>query len=159
MRIGVVSDTHSRAIPRQLVDDFKKVDLIVHAGDFCSQKDLKKFTQLKEVKGVHGNMDDEEVKSLFPRRQMFYIEKCLIGIYHGEGARAQVLDFVKKEFAYKKPDIVIFGHSHCPLNECIDNVLYFNPGSPNDIIAPYCSYGILEIENGQINSSIIKIEE
>ena len=41
MKIGIVSDTHSMAIPQQLLDDFKGVDLIIHTGDFCSSDDFK----------------------------------------------------------------------------------------------------------------------
>ena len=56
-------------------------------------------------------------------------------------------------------DCVIFGHSHQPFNETIDHVLYFNPGSPNDIIsAPYCSYGILEVTDKKIVAKLIKVK-
>jgi putative phosphoesterase len=62
MKIGVVSDTHSRKIPLQLLDELKAVDFIIHAGDFCSVNDLQIFKRLKEVKAVYGNMDEPEVK-------------------------------------------------------------------------------------------------
>jgi putative phosphoesterase len=55
-------------------------------------------------------------------------------------------------------DVVIFGHSHWPVNETINNVLYFNPGSPNDVVrAPYCSYGIINIDAGKISAKIVKV--
>ena len=53
--------------------------------------------------------------------------------------------------------MLVFGHSHQPMNEIKDGILHFNPGSPTDkIFAPFNSYGILEI-NDKINGKIIKI--
>ena len=49
MKIGVVADTHSLALPKQMLDDFKNVDLIIHAGDFCSMKVIEKLKKIKEV--------------------------------------------------------------------------------------------------------------
>jgi len=159
MKIGIVSDTHSHKIPQQLLDDFKDVDLIVHAGDFCSTEDLKAFKRIKEVRAVYGNMDGLELRQILPERDIFQVGGLTVGVYHGHGAPERVLDFARAEFKKDKVDIVIFGHSHQPVNEVIDHILYFNPGSPNDVVrAPYCSYGILEIEDGKVSGKIIRIE-
>ncbi len=158
MRIGVVSDTHSNKIPKVIFDDFKRVDLIIHAGDFCSLKDLKQWQAIKELKAVYGNMDEGPVRQILPERLIFSLDNFSFGVYHGSGPRATILESVKNQFRKEKLDIVIFGHSHQAFNEKMDDVLYFNPGSPNDTIsAPYCSYGILELTNGKIFGKIIKI--
>ncbi|MBF0478762.1 MAG: metallophosphoesterase family protein [Candidatus Omnitrophica bacterium] len=160
MRIGVLSDTHSKILPSVMIEDFKTVDLIIHAGDICTLDDLKVLQPLAKLEGVQGNMDDAGVKNMFPRKKILRCGKKLIGVYHGEGPSKRVLDFVKKEFADDKVDVVVFGHSHCPCQEKINGVLYFNPGSPTDqVCAPYCSYGILDIEDDQVTGRIIKIEE
>ena len=161
MRIGVVSDTHSREIPHQLADVFSKVDLIVHAGDICSVEDLEFFSRIKEVVAVCGNMDDENLCCKLPKRRIFQVGKISIGLCHGRGPAKRVVDYVKEEFKEDKVDVVIFGHSHRAFNEKIGDVLYFNPGSLTDkISAPCCSYGILEIgENNNITGKIIKIED
>ena len=160
MKIGVVADTHSKALPKQMIDDFLQVELIVHAGDFCSLDILERFKTIKQVKAVHGNMDEYAIKKFLPRRQIFKSGAFTIGVYHGEGAPDQVLDKVKEEFKTEKVDAVIFGHSHRPFNEVVDHVLYFNPGSPNDtIFAPYCSYGILDLSGPRIQGQIIKVKE
>lgn len=158
MRIGVVSDTHSRELPKQMLEDFKAVDLIVHAGDFCSVDVLDQFKKLKkEIRAVYGNMDDGQVRGLLHRVEVFPCERYAIGLFHGSGPPRGLLDVVKKEFGDRKVDVVIFGHSHHPMNEVINGVLYFNPGSPNDeIFAPYCSYGIIELSD-QIEGKIIKV--
>jgi len=159
MKIGVVSDTHSRAIPRQLFDDFKDVDLIIHAGDFCTQEDLKKFTSLKEVKAVYGNMDESKLCAKLPEKSIFEWNGFSIGLFHGEGPPQKVINFVKERFKKDKVDVIVFGHSHQAFNEVIDGTLYFNPGSPNDtIFAPFCSYGILKVKDRRIVGEIIKVK-
>lgn len=158
MKIGVVADTHSQEIPKQLLNDFKNVDFIIHAGDFCSADDFKIFSQLKNVEAVYGNMDDQKIRQLFPVRQILRVEGVAIGLCHGYGPPDRIFETVKEEFKKDKVDAVIFGHSHYSLNKRVDNVLYFNPGSPNDTIrAPYKSYGILEVKDGKIRGSIIKV--
>ncbi len=160
MKIGIVADTHSREVPKQLLKDFKSVDLIIHAGDFCSLKDLEIFTKIKDVEAVYGNMDDPQIRKLFPEKQVITLEGFKIGLFHGEGPAKRTLEFTKEKFKNDSIDIVIFGHSHIPFNETIDDVLYFNPGSPNDMItAPYCAYGILELKNDKITAKEIKVKE
>jgi len=158
MKIGVVSDTHSHAVPQQLLDDFKGVDLIIHAGDICSKEDLEVFKRVQKVRAVCGNMDNNEICQIFPERDIFQAGGITIGLHHGRGPADKVLGLIKEEFQHDKVDVVVFGHSHQPMNETIDGVLYFNPGSPNDIVrAPYHSYGILEIEDGKVFGKIIRI--
>ena len=141
-----------------MLEDFKKVDFIIHAGDFCGREDLDAFKNVKEIKGVWGNMDDGEMRQLLPRRQIIKCGKFQIGLFHGEGPPKTLLDVVKSEFKDDKVDVVVFGHSHQPLNREIDGILFFNPGSPNDTLhAPYKSYGILEV-NDEIVGKIIKVK-
>ena len=160
MNIGIVSDTHSKPIPQQLIHDFENVDMIIHAGDFCGENDYKKFYEMKELKAVFGNMDEAKLKRLLPRRQIFKIGAVTFGLFHGEGTAANIFETVQNEFKKEKVNVVIFGHSHQPMNATIKGVLYFNPGSPNDAIcAPYCSYGILEIQNDKVKGTILKVKE
>jgi putative phosphoesterase len=160
MKIGVVSDTHSHDLPKQMMDDFRGVDLIVHVGDFCSGEDLKALKKINKVRAVFGNMDGLEIRQALPERDVFEAEGMKVGLYHGQGSPERVLNFVKKEFKKDKIDVVIFGHSHYPFNEVIDDVLYFNPGSPTDTVRPpYCSYGILEIRDGKAFGKIIKVRD
>ena len=159
MKIGVVSDTHSLKLPKQMLDDFKNVDLIIHAGDFCSLEVIEKFKKIKKVLGVWGNMDGSDVREIFPRKTIIKQGKFAIGLFHGEGPPQTLLKIVEAEFKDAKVDVIIFGHSHQPMNESRGGVLYFNPGSPNDLVfAPYQSYGILEI-NDAITGTIIKVNQ
>lgn len=159
MKIGVVADTHSQPVPKQLLKDFQNVDLIVHAGDFCTQDDLKVFQKIGEVKAVYGNMDDRGIRGELPEQLIFPFKGFQIGVYHGVGPQKRVPEFVQEKFKGEKVDAVIFGHSHNPFNEVIEGVLYFNPGSPTDSIsAPYLSYGIIEVKAGKLQGKIKRIK-
>ena len=160
MQIGVVSDTHSTELPPKMMKDFEKVDLIIHAGDFCDLSVYKVFAAIKETKAVAGNMDEESIRGEFPGKQVIECDGVKIGVCHGSSSSNKVLDIVKDIFKNDKIDVVIFGHSHTPFNENIGGVLYFNPGSPTDtIFAPYRSYGILNISDGSVSGKIIKVED
>jgi len=53
-------------------------------------------------------------------------------------------------------DMVLFGHTHKPFNQNIDDVLFFNPGSPtNPRNTPDKTYGIIDIDD-KIKAKIIK---
>lgn len=56
-------------------------------------------------------------------------------------------------------DAAIYGHTHCALNEVIDNILFFNPGST--IYPKYGkeSFGILEISEQKIKGTIVSLED
>lgn len=158
MHIGVVADTHSLEVPKEVLKVFKTMDMIIHAGDFCSVDDLNVFAKINTLKAVYGNMDDMQLRKKLPEVDIFTVENVTIGIFHGEGPAVRVIDFVEEKFKGKDLDVIIFGHSHYTCNELRNGTLYFNPGSPNDtIVAPYCSYGILEINGSKVKGKIIKL--
>jgi putative phosphoesterase len=160
MKIGVVSDTHSKALPASMLAAFKDVDFIIHAGDFCEDADYLAFAKIKEVKAVQGNMDGSNIRRRFPVKQILVCGSYRIGLYHGEGPPQTLLDKVKAQFKADKVDAVIFGHSHHPFNQIQGDVLYFNPGSPNDdIFAPYRSYGILHVTEKGITGELVKVHD
>jgi putative phosphoesterase len=160
MKIGVISDTHSQVVSKNVLDELKKVDLVVHAGDFCSLADYNQFKTLKEFKAVYGNMDDASLRKKLPETLVFDAEGIKIGIYHGDGAPKNIAERVKAKFSSEKVNMIIYGHSHMAESKQIGDVLLFNPGSPTDTIrAPFRSYGLIEIKNKKITAKIIKLKE
>jgi len=162
MKIGVISDTHipdrAETIPAKVLEDFKTVDMIIHAGDLV---DLKVIEELKKVcanvKAVRGNMDPPEVTDRFPEKEIITAGNYKIGVMHGSGAPVHLVDFLTRAFKDDDVDIIIFGHSHSGFNEKKGNILFFNPGSSTDkAFAPYNSYGIIEL-NDKIEARIIKL--
>jgi len=159
MKIVVLADTHSRMLPGQVAHDLSQCDLIIHAGDICDENMLQEIENLNDVEAVYGNMDNSVLRDRLPQRLVLRCEGVRIGVVHGDGAPDQLLDHIQEEFEAEDVDVVIFGHSHEPMNKKIGERLFFNPGSPNDnIFAPYCSYGILEIDGNHIKADIIKVK-
>jgi len=161
MKIGVISDTHipeqAKEIPKVILEDFKDCSLILHAGDLVTLDVLKKLKDVGRVVAVRGNMDHREVKEELPEKEVINIGNFKIGLFHGWGVPFDLINLAKRQFKDDKCDVIVFGHSHSPLSEWRDEVLFFNPGSPtNKMFSPYNSYGILEIDE-KINAKIIRI--
>jgi len=161
MKIGVIADTHipysALRLPNEICNVFKSVDLILHAGDLVEISVLDELNKLAETQAVYGNMDEFEVRKALPEKRIIEIGKFKIGLIHGYGAPFNLRNKVKKEFS-QKVDVIVFGHSHSPVNDIQDDILFFNPGSPTDkIFAKYNSYGILTIED-EIKGEIIKLK-
>ena len=162
MRIGVISDTHipdrAKEIPQKILDEFKKVDMVIHAGDLVDINVLDKLRKVcKNVTAVWGNMDPEEIKKVLPEKTILKIGNRRIGLIHGFGAPNKLIESLESVFKCDNVNIIIFGHSHYSVNEERNGILFFNPGSATDkIFSQYNSYGIIEI-NDKVEAKIIRI--
>ena len=162
MRIGVISDTHipdrAKGIPQKILDAFKDVDMVIHAGDLVSPEALEQLKSVcPDVRAVYGNMDPLEVRKILPEKEIIRVGKYSIGLMHGYGAPSSLIELMQKAFKDEHVDLIIFGHSHAPTNELVGNTLFFNPGSATDkIFFPYNSFGIIEV-NDKIEARIIKL--
>lgn len=153
----VLSDTHiphrSRVLPDLVLEELARVDAVIHAGDFTSYVFYEELKIAKSpLYAVRGNMDEDDLYNLLPETLVFEIEGVKIGLYHGIGAPWGIEKKVLDKFAeHPELNLIIFGHSHRPLKKQEGSVVLFNPGSPTDtIFAPQKSFGILEIEGGNI---------
>jgi putative phosphoesterase len=160
VKILVLSDTHipvtAQDLPQAVYDAARDVDMIFHAGDFVEKRLLDKLRSLKEVRMVYGNMDSKEVRTQLNPKEVITIGKFKIGLIHGYGAPAEIINTVTREF--DKVDCIVFGHSHAAINMKKDGILYFNPGSPTDrIFASKNSYGILEVTDKKIEGKIVEL--
>jgi uncharacterized protein len=162
MKIGVISDTHipdrAREIPQKILEEFKNVDMVIHAGDFVDLSVLKKLKSVcPNVKAVRGNMDTIEVKNELPEKKVIEAGNYKIGVMHGHGAPNKLIDLLTSVFKQDCVNIIVFGHSHYSVNEKRNGILFFNPGSATDkVFSPYNSYGIIEI-NDKVEARVIKI--
>lgn len=160
MKILVLADTHipdrAKKLPQVILEEAKKVDLIIHAGDLIDISVLNELKKINKVKAVAGNMDSSEVLKILPHKEIIAAGKFKIGLTHGEGAMNQLVEMAKNTFK-EKLDCIIFGHSHHPFSDFVEGTLMFNPGSVSDkIFAPFNSYGILEV-NDNIKAEIKRI--
>jgi hypothetical protein len=151
MKIGVISDTHADSIGsinEKIIEELKRVDLVVHAGDITSLRLLNELREINEVVAVRGNMDMLEVKKILPEREEFKVGEIKIGVIHGWGSPFGLEKKIIKRF--DDVDVIIYGHTHRAKNEWIGDLLLFNPGMARK------SYGILKIDE-TVEGEIIKI--
>lgn len=162
MKIGVISDTHvprrGYKVPQEVLDAFKNVDLIIHAGDIEDEVVLDQLSELAEVRAVCGNMDPRKLSKKLPKTDILEVEGHHIGIVHGRGAPQGLEKKVLKKFSDVDVDAIVYGHSHQSRNEVIDGILFFNPGSPTDkVFTKVNSYGILHVDDHGIRGEIITL--
>ena len=160
MRIVVLSDTHmprtAEDLPAGVYEEISKSDMIIHAGDFVEIGILNKLRKLKTTKAVCGNMDSQAIRDELKTKEIIEIGKFKIGLIHGYGAPAGMVDTVASEFT--GVDVIVFGHTHSPVNMSQDGVLFFNPGSPTDtVFAKINSFGIIEITDDAVKGKIVKL--
>ncbi|MCG2710925.1 MAG: metallophosphatase family protein [Candidatus Omnitrophica bacterium] len=160
MKIGVISDTHipvnCESIPDKIRECFSHVDMIIHAGDLTELCVLDELAQITpKVEAVRGNMDSQHAQRKLPQKKIIKAGKFKIGLIHGWGPSKNLSNRMADEF--KNVDVIIFGHSHVPVNEARNGVLFFNPGSATDtVFAKERTVGILEITD-KIKGTIIPI--
>lgn len=162
MKIGIISDTHipvnASELPGDLVKALKGCDMILHAGDLIELSVIESLEKISKTEAVCGNMDSAKVCSKLQNKKIISACDKKIGLMHGYGNPDNLVSILKEEFSAQKPDIIVFGHSHVPMNKYIDDILFFNPGSATDtVFAPYRSYGIIEIANGKVKATIHKL--
>jgi uncharacterized protein len=159
MKIIAISDTHSAPLPEALLHAIDGADLLLHAGDISDLEVYQQLRKRKAIRAVWGNVDGHELRKVLPEAEVFDCEGVKIGLVHGEGHPGSMIPRLQKRFEKTGVNVVVFGHSHCPCHEMIDGVLFFNPGSPTDTIrAPYCSYGLLELNNGKVKARIVRLK-
>lgn len=161
MRILVISDTHiprvAQDLPAKIFEEIKKADMVMHAGDFIDEDVLDKIRKAKkEVYAVYGNMDSPGLRRRLKDKETVTVGKFRVGLIHGYGAPKELMDTIRGEFG--NVDVIIFGHSHSPVNIEKNGVLFFNPGSPTDtIFAKEKTYGILEVTDKKIAGTIVRL--
>jgi putative phosphoesterase len=130
-RIGLISDTHG-FLDEKVFEYFKACDEIWHAGDFGDGVANRLIAESgREVKGVYGNIDGQEIRSEFPEQLVFMCEDVKVMIRHIGGSPPKYNPETRKALALHKPLLFISGHSHI-LKVMYDdkiNCLHINPGA------------------------------
>lgn len=130
VRIGLLSDTHSWLNPK-IYDFFKDCDEIWHAGDIGDFDVANELSAFKKLRAVYGNIDDWEIRSIFPQYQIFTIEDTKVVMTHIGGYPNAYNPDAKAIIMEEKPDIFISGHSHIlkVMRDPKLNLLHLNPGA------------------------------
>jgi putative phosphoesterase len=164
MVIGVISDTHLDNVTAEFVslveDRLSDCDLVVHAGDFIVPAVyfyLNKVTQGNLV-AVCGNMDPPRLCRMLPDRLVFEKLGIKIGLIHGWGASKDLEDRIVNLFHGDDVRCIIYGHSHYAANHTVNDILFFNPGSPTDrAYDKGKSIGYVTIQDDKITGEVVLI--
>jgi putative phosphoesterase len=128
-RIGLIADTHG-FLDEKVFDHFNPCDEIWHIGDFGPgvADQLKGF---KPLKGVFGNIDEQDIRSAFPEQLVFACEEVKVLLRHIGGAPPNYNPETRKQLRLHSPQLFISGHSHI-LKVIYDEqqqCLHMNPGA------------------------------
>jgi putative phosphoesterase len=130
IKIGLLSDTHNY-IDKLLFDFFNDCDEIWHAGDIGSMELADRIKKFKPLKAVYGNIDGNDVRSVYSKHLRFKCENVDVWITHIGGYPKKYDQSIKQEIKENPPDLFISGHSHI-LKIMYDNelnLLHINPGA------------------------------
>jgi len=159
MRVIVLSDTHAprrwRSCPPRVAEHLRGADLILHAGDVCIAPVLAELAQYAPVTAVLGNNDGPDVADWgAAETAALTLDGLRVAMLHDSGPSAGRLARLRRRFP--EADLVVFGHSHIPLDESGYGLRIFNPGSPTDRRRqPHGTLGVLRIEDGTIAAAAI----
>jgi putative phosphoesterase len=150
-RIGLISDTHGLLRP-QAVERLRGSDFIIHAGDIGHPDVLAELSRLAPVTAVRGNNDLGSWAADIRATEVLEAGSVLIYVIHDI---AQLdIDAAASGF-----HVVICGHSHRPLSELRDGVLFCNPGSagPRRFKLPV-SVGQLLVSGDTLQAELFDLE-
>jgi putative phosphoesterase len=186
MRIGLISDTHilheAKALPAQVKEVFKGVDLILHAGDIYLSSVLDELEEIAPVLAARGDDDSSLVDRRVEEKHVLNIEgfslwlihifpfyfssHSLLSLLHRSSASSSQEPDEELEKAVNKlaenesiPDILVFGDTHKALSCRVQGFLFINPGSPTlpDYRQMLGTVGILAVSRGKVEADIIQL--
>jgi uncharacterized protein len=154
MRVVALADTHAprrwKTCPPPVAEQLRGADLILHAGDVCTAAVLDELSGYAPVLAVLGNNDGPDVAEWgAPETLLADLDGLQVAMLHDSGAAPGRLRRLRLRF----PDagLVVFGHSHIPLDESGDGLRILNPGSPTDRRRqPRGTVAVLTIKSGQL---------
>jgi hypothetical protein len=132
MIIGIISDTHDNLDNLEKVLEIfndRKVEHIIHAGDFTSPFTARVLKQFKgDFTGIFGNNDGDRIflrkmfqDRIYPQPYVFKLNNRKIVVMH----EPDVVDALADSGHF---DLVIYGHLHEPVMRRVGKTLVVNPG-------------------------------
>jgi putative phosphoesterase len=149
-RVGLISDTHGLVRPQALAA-LRGSDHIVHAGDIVEPAILATLAGIAPLTAVRGNNDRGPWAQALADTETLTLGAVTLCVIHD-----------LKQLAIDPHaagcDVVVAGHTHKPVVERRDGVLFVNPGSagPRRFALPV-TVGMLEIEGRSVRAEIVKL--
>ena len=129
--------------------------MILHAGDVCTAHLLEELATYAPVHAVRGNNDGQDVADWgAPDKLLIELDGLAVGMIHDSGPATGRLARMQRVFPDRQ--LVVFGHSHIPMDVADERLRLFNPGSPTDRRRqPHGTLGLLEIDSGHLREARI----
>ena len=129
-KIGLLSDTHGWLNPA-VFEFFKDCDEIWHVGDIGSTDVTDSLSAFKPLRAVYGNIDDQKIRLMFPKVNIFTVENVKVMMTHIGGYPGRYESGIKELIIKEKPNFFISGHSHIlkVMNDHELHLLHINPGA------------------------------
>lgn len=121
LRVGLVSDTHGLLRPEARTFA-SGCDYIIHGGDIGSAAILDQLSAMAPLIAVKGNNDRQSWAAHLPETEMIRVAGVFIYVIHD----ISQLDIDPRAAGVH---VIVSGHSHKPLIEQRDGILFINPGS------------------------------
>jgi len=150
-RLGIISDTHGLLRP-QAAAFLRGCDRILHGGDIGNAEVITRLSTIAPVTAIRGNNDKGAWAKAIPETELFEFSGIYVYAIHD----LSLLDIDPLGAGIQ---VVVSGHSHKPLIERRDGIVFVNPGSagPRRFKLPISVADIL-IEGGAISSRIVELE-
>ena len=132
-------------------------DLVLHGGDFVSVGFLEELKGIgPPVEGIHGNMDEPDLKALLPKERVVEVDGLRIAMVHNAGPRVGREARLAARFA--DCEAAVYGHTHVPQVERFQHLWVLNPGSPTERrSAPVHSMLVLRIRGRRITPELVTL--
>ncbi len=156
MRLGLISDTHGKLRP-EVFRVFEGVDGIVHAGDVGPVSLLDELRAIAPVTAVYGNTDRPEVRAEVPEVATLDVPGGPLVVLHGHqlgSPRPGALVEYRPEAR-----ILVYGHTHQPLQQHVGSCLVLNPGSAGaPRFGKSVSVGLLDLGDGAPRFELVELD-
>jgi uncharacterized protein len=150
IRVGLISDTHG-LLRLEAKAFLSGCDLLLHGGDVGAATILDELARIAPLTTVRGNNDREPWGLHLHEAQLVQVGAVPVYLIHNI-----------KQLALHPPApevrVVVSGHSHQPMAENRDGVLFVNPGSsgPRRFKLPVAA-GELWVSNSRVSARIVDL--
>lgn len=150
LRVGLVSDTHGLLRPEARAF-LVGCDYVVHSGDVGEPKILEELAAMAPLIAVRGNNDTGPWARHLRETELIRVGNVFVYVIHN----IEDLDLAPGAAGVS---VVVSGHSHQPLVETRDGILYVNPGScgPRRFKLPI-SVGELVVSGSAVEARTIEL--
>jgi putative phosphoesterase len=151
MRIGVISDTHG-LLRAEALDALTGAEHILHAGDVGDIAILDSLRAIAPVTAIRGNIDTSGACANLPTTEYVELAGASFYLVHNR----HDLDLNPSAAGIS---CIVSGHSHRPVIETHNGVVFLNPGSagPRRFSLPL-TVALIDANGGNLNPRIISLE-